>query len=52
LTFFEHVYLTVDIDVLDLSYAPAVQNPEPEGLNPTALLDIACALCDKSLIGF
>jgi agmatinase len=49
---FEHVYLTVDIDVLDPAYAPAVQNPEPEGINPTALLDIACALCDKRLIGF
>lgn len=49
---YEHVYLTVDIDVLDPAYAPAVQNPEPEGINPTALLDIACALCDKRLIGF
>jgi len=49
---YEHVYLTVDIDVLDPAYAPAVQNPEPEGISPTALLDIACALCDKRLIGF
>ena len=49
---YEHVYLTVDIDVLDPAYAPAVQNPEPEGINPTALLDIACAICDKRLIGF
>jgi agmatinase len=49
---YEHVYLTVDIDVLDPAFAPAVQNPEPEGINPTALLDIACAICDKRLIGF
>jgi agmatinase len=49
---FERVYLTVDIDVLDPAYAPAVQNPEPEGISPTALLDIACALCGKRLIGF
>lgn len=49
---YEYVYLTVDIDVLDPAYAPAVQNPEPEGINPTALLDIACALCDKRLVGF
>jgi agmatinase len=49
---YKHVYLTVDMDVLDPAYVPAVQNPEPEGINPTALLDIACALCDKRVIGF
>ena len=40
------------MDVLDPAYVPAVQNPEPEGINPTALLDIACALCDKRVVGF
>jgi agmatinase len=49
---YENIYLTVDMDVLDPAYVPAVQNPEPEGINPTALLDIACALCDKRVIGF
>ena len=49
---YETVYLTVDMDVLDPAYVPAVQNPEPEGINPTALLDIACALCDKRVVGF
>jgi agmatinase len=49
---YEHVYLTVDIDVLDPAFAPVVQNPEPEGINPTPLLDIVCAICDKRLIGF
>ena len=49
---YENVYLTVDMDVLDPAYVPAVQNPEPEGINPTALLDIACGLCDKRVIGF
>jgi agmatinase len=49
---YENVYLTVDLDVLDPAYVPAVQNPEPEGINPTALLDIACALCNKRVIGF
>ncbi len=39
---YENVYLTVDMDVLDPAFAPAVQNPEPEGLTTTALLDIAC----------
>jgi len=49
---YEKVYLTVDMDVLDPAYVPAVQNPEPEGITPTALLDIACALCDKRVVGF
>ncbi len=49
---YENVYLTVDMDVLDPAYAPAVQNPEPEGITPTAFLDIATALCDKRVLGF
>jgi agmatinase len=49
---FENVYLTVDMDVLDPAFAPAVQNPEPEGIDTTTLLDIVCALCDKRVIGF
>jgi agmatinase len=49
---YENVYLTVDMDVLDPAFAPAVQNPEPEGINTTALLDIVCALCDKRVVGF
>ena len=49
---YENVYLTVDMDVLDPAYVPAVQNPEPEGISPTALLDIVCAMCDKRVIGF
>lgn len=49
---YQRIYLTVDMDVLDPAYVPAVQNPEPEGITPTQLLDIACALCDKRVIGF
>src|SRR4030065_553264 len=49
---YENVYLTVDMDVLDPAFAPAAQNPEPEGINTTALLDIVCALCDKRVVGF
>lgn len=49
---YENVYLTVDMDVLDPAFAPAVQNPEPEGISTTALLDIVCALCDKRVVGF
>jgi agmatinase len=49
---YENLYLTVDMDVLDPAFAPAVQNPEPEGITTTALLDLACALCDKRVLGF
>lgn len=48
----ENIYLTIDMDVLDPAFVPAVQNPEPEGITTTNLLDIACALCDKRVIGF
>ena len=49
---YERIYLSVDMDVLDPAYAPAVQNPEPEGLETHTLLDILCNICDKRLIGF
>ena len=49
---YENLYLTVDMDVLDPAFALAVQNPEPEGITTTALLDLACVLCDKRVIGF
>jgi agmatinase len=49
---YDNVYLTVDMDVLDPAYAPAVQNPEPEGISIAALLDIVCAFCDRRVVGF
>ena len=49
---YENVYLTIDLDVLDPAFAPAVQNPEPEGLETHMLLDIVCGLCDQRVIGF
>jgi agmatinase len=48
---FENIYLSVDMDVLDPAYAPAVQNPEPEGIETTTLIDILCGLCDKRVVG-
>ena len=35
---YKSVYLTVDMDVLDPAFAPAVQNPEPDGLDTFVLL--------------
>jgi agmatinase len=49
---YENIYLTIDMDVLDPAFAPAVQNPESEGLETHTLLDILCALCDKRVVGF
>ncbi len=45
-------YVSVDMDVLDPAYAPAVQNPEPDGLETPALLDILCGLLDERVVGF
>ncbi len=39
------LYVTVDMDVLDPSQAPAVCNPAPEGLTVTEILDVLYALC-------
>jgi agmatinase len=49
---YENVYLTIDMDVLDPAFAPAVQNPEPEGIETHTLLDALCVLCDKRVVGF
>jgi len=47
---FEKIYLTLDMDVLDPSYAPAVGNPVPEGMVPSTLLDILQDVCDRRII--
>jgi len=47
---FEKIYLTLDMDVLDPSYAPAVGNPAPEGMDPSTLLDILHDVCDCRVI--
>ncbi len=49
---FEKIYLTIDLDVLDPAFAPAVQNPEPEGLDTPTLLDLLTEACDKRIVGF
>ncbi|MGB9853740.1 MAG: agmatinase [Candidatus Bathyarchaeales archaeon] len=49
---YESLYLSIDMDVLDPAYAPAVQNPEPDGIEMHTLLNILCRICDKRLLGF
>ncbi|MEM3615633.1 MAG: agmatinase [Candidatus Methanomethylicia archaeon] len=46
------LWISIDLDVLDPSIAPAVGNPEPEGITLTKLLDIMQCLVDKNIVGF
>jgi len=46
------IYLTVDLDVLDPAFAPAVQNPEPDGLCTHHLYDLVSAVCDERTVAF
>lgn len=48
----ERVYLTIDMDVLDPAFAPAVQNPEPDGLSMHVFLDLLCGVCDRWVVAF
>ncbi len=48
----DNVYFSVDMDVFDPAYAPAVQCPEPEGLEPHTLLEILCSISDNRMVGF
>lgn len=45
-------YLSIDMDVLDPAYAPAVGNPSPEGISVTMLLDIINGVIDERFVGF
>jgi len=46
------VYVTVDMDVVDPSSAPAVGNPSPEGISVTQLLDMIARVSDFDVKGF
>ena len=45
------IYITVDIDVLDPSYAPSVGTPSPCGITPFDLEDIIQTVAKKETIG-
>ena len=49
---FSHAYLTIDTDVLDPAFAPAVANPEFDGITPNELIQIATAVARERMIGF
>jgi agmatinase len=46
------IYLSVDMDILDPAYVPAVQNPEADGLETPVLLDLLESVCDNRVVGF
>jgi agmatinase len=46
------IYLTVDLDVLDPGFVPAVQNPEPDGLCSHMFYDLLSSICDKRIVAF
>jgi agmatinase len=48
----QKVYLTIDMDVLDPAFAPAVQNPEPDGLCASMFYELLSGLCDKRVVAF
>ena len=45
------IYVTVDMDVLDPSEAPAVGNPAPEGWSTTRLLNLLGEIIDRRVVG-
>ena len=49
---YKSIYLSVDMDILDPAFVPAVQNPEGDGLEMHSLLDILHSICDKRVVGF
>lgn len=46
------IYVSIDLDVVDPAYAPAVGSPEPGGLTSRELLTILSALRSCRLLGF
>jgi len=48
----ESIYLSIDMDALDPSEAPAVGNPSPEGLTVSQVLDLIYGLTDGRFLGF
>jgi agmatinase len=49
---YKKIYLSVDMDIVDPAFAPAVQNPEADGISTSDLLDMVCWLCDQRVAGF
>jgi len=48
----KQIYLTIDMDVLDPAFVPAVQNPEPNGLCTCIFYELLNGLCDRRVVTF
>jgi len=48
---FERTYITIDIDVLDPAFAPAVGSPEGDGICPNMLITMLNSICDERTAG-
>ena len=48
---FERAYITIDIDVLDPAFAPAVGSPEGDGICPNMLITILNSICNGRTAG-
>jgi agmatinase len=48
----KHIYLSIDIDVLDPSFAPGTGTPEPDGIATWDLLDLLYDVVDERVSGF
>jgi len=46
-----NVYISLDIDVFDPSLAPAVEHPEPFGLNYQEFLELVKEVCKGKIVG-
>jgi len=49
---FNKIYLTIDVDALDPAFTPAVQNPEPDGLDTHTLLELLYEVCKCPIVTF
>ena len=47
----ETLYISIDMDVFDPSYAPGVSTPEPEGVDTSWMLNILRGIIDERTIG-
>jgi len=52
LTGIQQTYLSIDMDVLDPGFVPAVQNPEPNGLCTRMFYELLNGLCDRRVVAF
>ncbi|MEM2896356.1 MAG: agmatinase [Candidatus Bathyarchaeia archaeon] len=48
---FDKVYLSIDMDVLDPAFAPAVGNPESNGIDNHTMLKLIRKLCNEKVVG-